>query len=94
MLILTHKWDRWTQGDKFYIGKNLKSLLFFKFVIPAPIFIGINSSSVSSRNDRNPEGFEITGLPPEFTPYLSIRPDHGIRGGSDELRIIRGSLRS
>jgi len=47
-------------------------------VIPAPIFIGINSS-------RNPETLEITGLPPEFTPYL-------IRGGSDKLVIIRGSL--
>jgi len=27
----------------------------------------------------------MTGLPPEFTPYL-------IRGGSDEFGIIRGSL--
>ena len=49
-----------------------------KNVIPAPIYIGINSS-------RNPQIFEITGLPPEFTPYL-------IRGGSDKLGIIRGSL--
>jgi hypothetical protein len=26
--------------------------------------------SVSSRNDRNPEAFEITGLLLEFTPYF------------------------
>jgi len=49
-----------------------------KNVIPAPISIGINSS-------RNPEPLEITGLPPEFTPCL-------IRGGSDKMGIIRGSL--
>ena len=49
-----------------------------KNVIPAPIFIGINSN-------RNPQAFEITGLPAKFTPYL-------IRGGSNKLRIIRDSL--
>jgi len=48
-------------------------------IISAPIFIGINSS-------RNPDTLEITGLPPEFTPYL-------LRGGSDKLVIIRGSLK-
>jgi hypothetical protein len=46
-----------------------------KNVIPAPIFIGINSS-------RNPEGFVMTGFPPEFTPYL-------IRGGSYKFGMIR-----
>jgi len=39
-------------------------------VIPAPIFIGINSS-------RNPSSLEKpSGFPPEFTPYL-------LRGGND-----------
>jgi len=34
---------------------------------------------------RNPSAFDITGLLPEFTPCW-------IRGGSDELEIIGGSL--
>jgi len=50
-----------------------------KNAIPFPIFTGINSS-------RNPEALDITGLPPEFTPYL-------IRGRSDKLILIRGSLK-
>ena len=29
-----------------------------------------------------------SGFPLEFTPYLSIRPDHGIRGGNDSSKII------
>ena len=45
-----------------------------KNLIPAPIYIGIDSS-------RNPEALNNTGLPLEFTPYW-------IRGGSDELVII------
>ena len=34
-LILTHKWGGWTQGAKLYVANMTKSLLFFKFVIPA-----------------------------------------------------------
>jgi len=49
-----------------------------KNVIPAPIYIGINSS-------RNHQIFEITGTPPEFTPYL-------IRGGSDKLELLEVPL--
>jgi len=43
-LILTHKWGCWTQGAKFYIDNKLKSLLFFKSVIPAEAGIQVFSA--------------------------------------------------
>jgi hypothetical protein len=51
------------------LGLDPKFKTYFHVVIPAPIFIGINSS-------RNPVFPSFSGLPLEFIPCL-------LRGGSD-----------
>jgi len=39
-----------------------------------------------SRESGSPDSLEDTGFLLEFTPYLSIRPDHGIRGRNDRKK--------
>jgi hypothetical protein len=82
MMVKKESYELRVKSQKLFraAGYELQLKATSKNVIPAPIFIGINSS-------RIPESFDITGLRPEFIPYL-------IRGESDKLIIIRGSLKT